>query len=434
VARFRGRRASHCVAADSNAREALVKTDCFALAPDFSRISFSVYHSAELYEEERKRIFRGPLWSYLCLDVELPEAGSFLTTYVGDVPVLVNRTADGKIRAFENRCMHRGTKLRRELRGKDSTHSCVYHQWCYDLDGGLKSVPFAHGVRGHGGLPKDFDKSKIHLIELRVASFCGVLFGSFDAEAPPLEDYLGDRVMGVLRALFHKPVKVLGYQRQHILGNWKLYNENLRDPNHGGLLHAFHATFGLARLSQKGGAHMDDRFRHNISFIMGSDDAEAMSEGYRDTRNVFQESYRLRDTEMLKFYPELPTPETLIILSVFPNVIFQMISNSLCTRQIRPRGVDEMELYWTYYGFADDTAEMTEHRRVQANMVGPGGLVSMEDGEAVELVHNETRPATDGASRVIIGGVGPLCNQESMVSEVPIRGFWRFYFETMGLE
>ena len=137
---------------------------------------------------------------------------------------------------------------------------------------------------------------------------------------------------------------------------------------------------------------------------------------------------------MLKFHPELPTPETLIILSVFPSVIFQMISNSLCTRQIRPRGVDEFELYWTYYGFEDDTPEMTEHRRLQGNMVGPAGLVSMEDGEAVELVHNETRSAPDQTSRVIIGGTGALCDQESVVSEVPIRGFWRFYFQTMELE
>jgi anthranilate 1,2-dioxygenase large subunit len=410
-----------------------VKSNGLALAADYSRIPYSVYHSADLYERERERIFKGPVWSYLCLEVELPEAGSFITTYVGDVAVLVNRAADGRLRAFENRCMHRGTKLRRELRGKDTAHSCVYHQWCYSLDGALMSVPFSRGVRGQGGLPKDFDKSKVHLVELRVASFCGVLFGTFDANTPPLEDYLGERVMGMLRALLHKPVKVLGYQRQHILGNWKLYNENLRDPNHGGLLHSFHATFGLARLSQKGGAHMDDQFRHNISFISGGDDEEALKEGYSETRNVYQSRYRLEDAEMLKFYPELPTPETLIILSVFPNVIFQMIANSLCTRQIRPKGVDEMELYWTYYGFADDTPEMTEHRRLQSNMVGPAGLVSMEDGEAVELVHNQTRTVSDGSSQVIIGGVGPLRDQDNMVTEVPIRGFWRFYFNSMGL-
>jgi anthranilate 1,2-dioxygenase large subunit len=349
------------------------------------------------------------------------------------VSVLVNRTADGTIRAFENRCQHRGTKLRRELRGTDTMHTCIYHQWCYGLDGRLRSVPFARGVRGEGGLPSDFDQSKIQLTELRTESFCGVLFGTFSAETQPLESYLGTRVMGVLRALFPKPIRILGYQRQQILGNWKLYNENLRDPNHGGLLHSFHATFGLARLSQQGGAHMDEEFRHNISFITGGDDEDTMNEGYRDTRNILQEKYRLRDPAMLEFRRELPTPESLIILSVFPSVIFQMIANSLCTRQIRPRGVDEMELYWTYYGFDDDTPDMIEHRRLQANMVGPGGLVSMEDGEAVELVHRQTQSAPGGASRVIIGGTGPLRDQNNMVSEVPIRGFWRFYFKSMGL-
>ena len=122
-----------------------MNANSFAPAADYSRIRYSVYHSQELYERERERIFRGPVWSYLCLDVELPEVGSFLTTYVGDIPILVNRAADGTLRAFENRCEHRGTKLRRELRGKDTAHSCIYHQWCYDLEGKLLSVPFSRG-------------------------------------------------------------------------------------------------------------------------------------------------------------------------------------------------------------------------------------------------------------------------------------------------
>jgi anthranilate 1,2-dioxygenase large subunit len=412
-----------------------MKNDRLARAEDFSRVSYAVFHSPELYERERENIFRGPVWSYLCLDVELPEPGSFITTYVGDISVLVNRNLDGTIRAFENRCMHRGNKLRRENAGKDTTHSCIYHQWCYSLDGQLMSVPFSRGVGGQGGLPPTFDKSTIKLREMRIAVFSGVVFGTFSDETPSLEEFLGERVMGVLRSLFFKPVKVMGYQRQHILGNWKLYNENTRDPNHGGLLHMFHATFGMARLSQSGGAHMDDKHRHNISFTTyATDNAEAMNEGYSDTKKVFQEEYKLLDPEMLKFFPELPNKESLIILSIFPNAVFQQISNSLCTRQIRLKGVDEFELYWTYYGFADDTPEMDEHRRMQSNLVGPGGVVSMEDGEAVELVHNQTKASPDEASRILIGGLGAIGNQETLVSEVPIRGFWSYYFDVMGLE
>jgi len=399
----------------------------------FSAVGYEVFHAREIYELERERIFNGPTWNYLCLEVELSEPGAFLTTYVGDVPVLVNRAEDGTIEAFENRCMHRGTRLRREARGVDRNHICAYHQWCYSLKGELVSVPFARGVKGKGGLPKDFDKSAITLRRMEVANTNGVIWGTFSADREPIEEYLGETVLATIGDMFFKPVKILGYQRQRILGNWKLYNENLRDPNHGGLLHMFHATFGLARLSQSGGARMDAKHRHNISYAtMGTDDAESTGEGYKDTKKVYQDGFQLRDKSMLRFVPELPNPESLVILSVFPNVVFQQISNSLCTRQIRLRGVDEFELYWMYYGFEDDTPEMADHRRVQANLVGPGGLVSMEDGEAVQLVHEQTRSSPpNAASRIVVGGTGEITDQETLVTEVPIRGFWSHYFDLM---
>jgi len=400
-------------------------------AETFSRVGYEVFHSQAIYEEERARIFNRA-WSYLCLEAELPVPGAFLTTVVGDIPVLVNRLEDGGVAAFENRCMHRGTTLRREARGVATEHACIYHQWCYRLDGGLESVPFARGNQGKGGLPPGFQRSSISLRRMRVEIVHGVVFGSFDADAPPLIDYLGSTVLETLGNLFPKPIQVLGYQRQRIFGNWKLYNENVRDTNHGGLLHMFHATFGLCRNSQTGGARMDPLHRHNISYtFMGTDNAADSDAGYGETKKVYQQTFSLRDTSMLKFYPELPHKESLVILSVFPNAVFQQISNSLCTRQIRLRGVDELELYWTYYGFVGDSDEMTEHRRNQANLVGPGGLVSMEDGEAVELVHEQTRTADRAGSRILIGEPGPIRDQETMVTEVPVRGFWSYYYELM---
>jgi anthranilate 1,2-dioxygenase large subunit len=402
---------------------------------DYSSVPFELFHSPKIYEQERARIFSDRAWSYLCLEVEVQAAGAFVTTEVGDIPVLVNRTENGEILAFENRCMHRGTKLRRENRGNDVSHTCVYHQWCYSLDGRLASVPFARGFNGKGGLPADFDKSQVRLRTMRVSVVHGVVWGTFKHDNVHIEEYLGPKIMETLGNLFFKPIEILGYQRQRIMGNWKLYNENLRDPNHGSLLHMFHATFGLARATQVGGARMDEKHRHNISYVtMGTDDASANKEAYKDTKKVFQGDFRLNDLSILRYIKELPNPESLIIASVFPNVIFQQITNSLCTRQIKLRGVDEFELYWTYYGFQDDSEEMKQHRRVQANLVGPAGLVSMEDGEAVQLVHDQTRSNPGASSQIIIGGRGEITDQDYTVTEVPIRGFWSHYFDVMDLD
>ncbi len=403
-------------------------------AEDLSRIPYAAYHDPAIYEAEQDRVFRGPTWNYLGLEAELPEPGDFITTRVGDTPVLVNRDRDGTVRAFVNRCMHRGTLLRRERHGKARNHICVYHQWCYDLAGRLKAIPFPNGVGGHGGLPEDFDKTTIRLHSLTVECRNGVIFGTFSDAAEPLEAFLGPEVVYEIDRLFHKPVRVLGYQRQRIFGNWKLYNDNVRDPNHGGLLHMFHATFGLYRLSQKGGAKLDARGRHNITWnSLGTDDTKTTDEGYQDTKKVLERSFTLKDMAMLQNRTEFPDDVTLVILSVFPNVVFQQIANSLCTRQIRTKGVDEMELYWTYFGYEDDDEAMTAHRLNQANLVGPGGLISMEDGEAVELVHRTVLREKERHAMVEIGGKGAIRTQESLVTEVPIRGFWHYYCELMGV-
>ena len=69
------------------------------------------------------------------------------------MPIIVNRNEQGEVRAFVNRCAHRGAIVRRELRGNAESHTCIYHQWCYNLDGELKGVPYHRGVRGQGGMP-----------------------------------------------------------------------------------------------------------------------------------------------------------------------------------------------------------------------------------------------------------------------------------------
>src|SRR5450432_2694374 len=118
---------------------------------DYSRVPYSLYHDTELYRQEQQRIFSGPTWNYLCLDAEIPNPGDFRATYVGDTPVVVGRDENGAVHAFVNRCAHRGALVRREISGNASSHTCIYHQWCYGLDGALKSIPFRRGVRGKGG-------------------------------------------------------------------------------------------------------------------------------------------------------------------------------------------------------------------------------------------------------------------------------------------
>ena len=403
-------------------------------ARDYSRVPYRLYHDAEVYAREQQAIFRGPVWNYLALEAEIPNPGDFRATWVGDTPVVVNRGQDGEVIAFVNRCAHRGAVVRRELSGNAAEHICVYHQWCYGLDGRLTAIPFRRGVRGKGGMDPSFDMGRHGLRRLRVGSVNGAIFGTLAEEAPPLETYLGQPILDELRRILHRPVKVLGYTRQRIRGNWKIYTENTRDNYHASLLHEFLVTFGLDRSTQVGGVRMDPRHRHSITWAKAdSDTAEEARAAYNNAR-VRNDYLALREPGLVKFHRERDDNLNLIITSIFPGAVLAVISNSLAFRQIRPRGVDEVEVHQTMLGYADDPPEMARHRLWQANLVGPAGLVSMEDGEAVEIAHRASGPDSEEATVIELGGGGPITDRDYRVHDVPLRGFWSYYAELLGIE
>jgi anthranilate 1,2-dioxygenase large subunit len=320
------------------------------------------------------------------------------------------------------------------MSGNASEHTCIYHQWCYGLDGRLKSIPFRRGIRGKGGLDPSFVMAAHGLRKLRVASVSGALFGTLADDIEPLEDYLGAPVLAQLRRLFERPVTILGYNRQRIRGNWKLYAENTRDNYHASLLHEFLVTFGLDRSTQVGGVKMDARHRHNITWAEAeSDTAELAQEAY-GAAQVRSNYLSLKEPELVRFRRERADPLNIAITSVFPSAVFVQISNSLAVRQIRPRGIDEVEIFQTMLGYADDPPDLTLHRLRQANLVGPAGLVSMEDGEAIEIAHRASRPDRDSATVIELGGAGVISDRDYRITDVPLRGFWSYYAELLGIE
>jgi anthranilate 1,2-dioxygenase large subunit len=409
-------------------------TDKIWPARDYSRVPYRLYHDPEIYEREQQRIFAGPVWSYLGLDAEIPNPGDFRATWVGGTPVVLNRDETGAVKAFVNRCAHRGALVRREIAGNAREHICIYHQWCYGLDGSLKAIPFRRGIRGKGGLDPSFDMKAHGLRPLRVDRVGGAVFGTLAENAEPLSEFLGPPIEAQIERLFARPVQVLGYNRQRIRANWKLYAENTRDNYHASLLHEFLLTFGLDRSTQKGGVTMDARHRHNITWAEAdSDTADFARETYGGA-SIRNDYLTLQEPDLVAFRRERADNLNLVVTSVFPSSVFVQISNSLAIRQIRPRGVDEFEVFQTMLGYADDPPEMTRHRLRQVNLVGPAGLVSMEDGEAIEIAHRASKPEPDRATVIELGGAGVISDRDYRVTDVPLRGFWSYYAELLGIE
>ncbi|MFP3608179.1 Rieske 2Fe-2S domain-containing protein, partial [Paraburkholderia sp. SIMBA_053] len=63
---------------------------------------------------------------------------------------------------------------------------CSYHGWVYKNSGELIGVPYM--AEGYGGALKRKDWG---LKKARVESYAGLVFGTFDEDAPSLEEYLG---------------------------------------------------------------------------------------------------------------------------------------------------------------------------------------------------------------------------------------------------
>jgi salicylate 5-hydroxylase large subunit len=256
-----------------------------------------------------------------------------------------------------------------------------------------------------------------------------VVFASFDHDVESLEAYLGPTILGYFDRLFNgRKLKILGYNRQRIPGNWKLMQENIKDPYHPGLLHTWFVTFGLWRADNKSQLLMDDQFRH--AAMVSTRGAGGKADEVTKVSS-FKESMQLNDMRLLDIVPE---PwwggPTVVMTTVFPSVIFQQQVNSVSTRHIQPDGHGAFNFVWTHFGFEDDTPEMTDRRLRQANLFGPAGFVSADDGEVIEFSQEAFESKPFHRTLAELGG-HDVGNADHMVTETLIRGMYQYWRKVM---
>jgi salicylate 5-hydroxylase large subunit len=415
-------------AADGGAASGLIGRQWPAAGP--SRVPNWIYTDPAIFAREQERIFEGPSWLYVCLDAEIPNPGDFTRSRLGTRDVVAVRGTDGQVRVLLNRCAHRSMQVCSANRGTAKEFICPYHQWTYDLEGKLLGVPFRRGLRGQGGMPEDFRLEEHGLEQLAVTSRHGVVFASFSQPNETLEDYLGPTMLGWFDRVFSgRELQVLGYQRQRLPSNWKLMFENIKDPYHASLLHVFLVTFGLFRMDQRSAVEMDETGRHSV---LVNRRAEQKANEATAQMRAFRHDLTLADPRLLDPVSEFPGDETVVMQTLWPNLIVQQQSNGLAMRQIVPLDAENFDLVWTHFGYADDPPEMTERRLRQANLFGPAGYVSADDGEAMILSQAGIAGNENGECFVEMGG-RDIANVPHTVTETAIRGFYQHYRAVMGL-
>ncbi|MEI7447047.1 MAG: aromatic ring-hydroxylating dioxygenase subunit alpha [Burkholderiales bacterium] len=393
-----------------------------------SRVPYRVYTDEALYKEELERLFYKGHCCYVGLAAEIPNHGDFKRTFVGERQVIMVRDADGAINVVENHCAHRGVAFCEQNFGNRRDFICPYHQWNYDLKGNLVGLPFRRGVRQdgrvNGGMPPGFRTEDHGLTKLKVAEKGGVVFASFDHSVEDFDSYLGEVRPWFERAFNGRKLTILGYSRQRIPGNWKLMQENIKDPYHPGLLHTWFVTFGLWRADQRSQMVMDAHGRHAVMISRRNEGgAGAVTQGVTS----FRQDMALHDDRLLDVVPE-PwwKGPTVTMITLFPSLIVQQQVNSLSTRHIVPRGPGEFDFVWTHFGFADDSPEMTRRRLRQANLFGPAGFVSADDGEVIEMSQQGFAQHPDARTVSRLGGLD-VAPTDHMVTETLIRGMHAYW-------
>jgi len=111
-------------------------------------------------------------WLFLATGDMIPNAGDYVTTYMGEDQVIVVRDKAGLVHAFVNTCTHRGNRLCMFDAGNAPAFTCSYHGWSFSTEGALIGVPFAEEA-----YQNELDRESLRLPEVpSIDEFCGMIF------------------------------------------------------------------------------------------------------------------------------------------------------------------------------------------------------------------------------------------------------------------
>ncbi|MEL0082296.1 MAG: aromatic ring-hydroxylating dioxygenase subunit alpha [Gammaproteobacteria bacterium] len=367
-----------------------------------------IFLREDIYQLELEKLFNGPLWHPVAHVSEVPNPGDYKTSYLGEVPILVIHGEDGQVRVFQNACTHRGTMLVTGFMGNKPEFECPYHRWIFDGTGALRVCP------GDDNFPEDFNKQKFHLEEITTENFLGLLFITLDPQnAPPLLDTLGRTAEHLEQTLGGDGrLKLLGYQKVTYNANWKAYRDN--DGYHPPLLHA---AFRLLNW-QGGGGFCAVEKNGNLALVSQLKESE---------KNGF-----LKDESILDFKGVDPSQGSYVILPSLLTVATKHL-DMINIRFPMPRGVNQTEVHWAYFAHEDDDEEMVKHRLNQSsNLLGPSGLVSLEDAAVFHRIQKAatTSPSSSYFLKGIVEGMDPYNGAQN--DEVANTVWWEYYRDQMG--
>lgn len=193
----------------------------------------TAFTDGALYAAELARIFERS-WVHVADLPDLQRAGDYVAATIGPTPVIVVRGDDGELRAFLNACRHRGATLAEDAGNCGRQLRCPYHAWSYSTTGKLVGVPYQEEFCGRA--------AGMDLVAVRVGTVGPLVFACLDAQAPPLDEWVGELAPSLARARGAEMQAAFGYDYE-VAVNWKVYVENGLDGYHVPFVHDFLVDF-----------------------------------------------------------------------------------------------------------------------------------------------------------------------------------------------
>src|SRR5215813_4837746 len=352
-------------------------------------ISREIFVNEDISQQEREQVF-ARTWLFIGHETQIPNPGDYFVTSMGEESVILTRDSKRGISAFLNTCRHRGMKVCRYDEGNTTIFTCPYHGWSFGTDGRLVGVPYYREA-----YHEHLDRSQWGLIEVaQFENYKGALWATWDKEAPPFLEYLGDMQLYLDVLLDYRDGReggseVLGgIQKWYMPCNWKFAAENfIGDAYHN----ISHRSVDLVGIGPSGRGRRDDERQNTESLAI------SVSEGGHGALVFLQ----TEDLPYIPTYQENPVVEAYFqhvyaerqrrlgkdarllgrVGTVFPNTSF-------LSRQPRsiavwhPRGTLRTEA-WRWFLVDQDAPQEVKDllRHYYMRYSGPGGLTEQDDME-----------------------------------------------------
>ncbi len=348
------------------------------------KISREIFVNDAIYQQELERVF-ARAWLMVGHESQIQNPGDFFVSSMGEESVILCRDRAGKVHVFLNSCRHRGMKVCRYDEGNAAVLTCPYHGWSYSTDGRLVGVPYFREAY-HGTL----DRSSWGLVEVaQLALYKGIVWATWDAEAPPFLEYLGDFLPYIDLTLdswdgSDGGTEILcGIQKWRVPCNWKFPAENLK----------LHIAF-------------PERGHQTTSYLLPRE--AAPPPGYQQSSVVadyFRECEEARRRKRGDWGRMIA-----LVGETFPNTAF-LARQPRTLAAWHPRGTHETEVWRWFLVDKSAPAEVKDFLRdYYIRYSGPGGMTEQDDMENWNYAH--------AASRGTIARRYPYSYEQGMGTEV----------------